>query len=79
LLNLSWSGTGVIHGLVVGNAFFYPRHELRRVSLHYLPDTGLKLVEDVDAHVAANRGPKSFEGRGSGAQPIWAVSSGDRD
>src|SRR4051794_22127747 len=63
--------------LVVDDALFDPGHKLRRVTLHYLPDTGLKLVEDVDARVAANGRGKSFEGRRSGARPIWAVSSGD--
>ena len=49
------------------------------MPLHYLPDTGPKLVEDVDARVAANGQGKSFGCRRSGARPIWAVSSGDRD
>jgi hypothetical protein len=79
LKNLSWSRVDVAQGLVVGDALFDPRHELRRVALHHLPNAGPKLVQEVNAHVATNRRAKSFEGRGSGARPIWTVSGGDRD
>ena len=65
--------------MLVGDALFDPGDEFRRVSLHYLPDARPKLVEEVDARVAANRRAKSFERRRSGAPPIWTVSSGDRD
>ena len=78
LKNLSWSDWRVAQGLIVGDALFDPRDELRRVPLHYFPDTGLKLVEDVDARVAANGRCESFERRRSGARPIWAVSGDDR-
>ena len=63
LKNLSWSGVDVIQGLVVGDALFDPRNELRRAALHHLPDVGPKLVEEVNARVAANRRAKSLEGR----------------
>jgi hypothetical protein len=37
-----------------GDALCDPRHELRRVALHHLPDARSKLVEDVDPSVAAD-------------------------
>src|SRR5437016_3122592 len=79
LKNLSWSRVDVAQGLVVGDALFDPRHELRRAALHHLPNAGPKLVQEVNAHVGANRRAKSFEGRRSGARPIWTVSGRDRD
>src|SRR5260370_31669572 len=79
LKNLSWSGVDAAQGLVVGDALFDPRHELRRVALHHLPDAGPKLVQEVNARLAANRRAKSFVRRLSGAPPIWTVSCEDLD
>src|SRR5579864_106911 len=76
---LSWSGDDVPQGLVVSDALFDPGDKLRRAALQHLPDAGPKLVEEVDARVAADRRTKSFERRRSGAPPIWTVSSSDRD
>src|ERR1017187_1042054 len=66
-------------GLVVGDTLFDPRHERRGEALHHLPDARLKLVEDIDPRVAANRRTKIVERRRSGARPIWTVSSGASD
>ena len=73
------SGDDLPRGLVVADVLFDPGEELRRAALHHLPDAGPKLVEEVDAHVAANRRAKSFERHRSGAPPIWTVGSDDRD
>ena len=48
---------------MVDDAIFHPGNELRGAALHHLPDAGTKLVEEVDARVAANRRAKSFERR----------------
>src|SRR5690349_7691295 len=73
------SGDDFPRGLVVADVLFDPGDELRRVALSHLPDAGPKLVQEVDARVAANRRAKCFERPRSGAPPIWTVSSGDRD
>src|ERR1035437_4409968 len=65
--------------LVVGDALFDPRHELRCVALHHLPYASPKLVVDVDPRVAANRRTKIVECLRSGSRPIWTVSSVNSD
>ena len=61
-------------GVVVGDARFDPRHELRCVALQHLPDARPKLVIDVHPRVAANRRTKIAECRRSGSRPRWTVS-----
>src|ERR1017187_1167673 len=72
-------GDNVPRVLVVGDAFFDPRHELRCEALHHLLDARSKLVEDVHPRVAANRRTKIVECRRSGSRPVWTVSSSTSD
>ena len=53
------------------------RRERRRVALYHLPDARLKLVEEVDARVVANRRTEIVERRRSGARPIRTASAMD--
>src|SRR5208337_5185581 len=66
---------GVARDLVVDDALFDPRYELRREALHHLPEPRSELVKDVHPCVAANRRTKIVEWHRSGARPIWTVSS----
>jgi len=45
----------LLRDVIVGDAVFDPRHELRREALHHLQDARPKLVQNVDPRVATNR------------------------
>ena len=72
-----WGGHDFLGDLVVGDALYDPRLELRRLALYHLPDARPKLAEEVDPRAAANRRTKIVERRRSGSRPIWPVSSVD--
>src|SRR6266550_6273218 len=72
------SGTDFPWGLV-GDGRSDSEYELRRVAFYHLQDARLKLVQEVESRVAANRRTKIVECPRSGARPIGTVSSVDRD
>src|ERR1700693_4430643 len=72
-----WGGDDFLQGLVVGDALFDPRLELRRVALYHLPDARAKFADEVEPRAAANRRTKIVERSRTGSRPVWPVSSVD--
>lgn len=49
------------------------------MAFHHLQQAGLKLAEEVDPRIIANRGTKIVERRRSRSRPIWTVGVVDRN